>query len=222
MDNNEKNETYKKELYNRRDLLKLLGIGVTGGAAATILSGCQTVNKVGNEINTYLKDGLKYGAIDDYINSKTIAEGDLGKIVYGLTHYPPDFVFDIGRAFKSAFYDVPQEAMRRAIEEKYATIGEANAKKSGKESAKLGPVELLWDAGSHVVEFVSDAGRFVWNYGEVSVEGMGEQITKRPLETAAHGFWTWFFTYLSTQHGEGVVPGAVEDKPPKPSFPKPP
>ena len=186
------------------------GVAIIGGATKAVTDTAGgLINGAGKLLEDYVKDGWEYGAIDNYINKETMQKGDMEKILFGLTHYPADFLFDIGRAFEAAFGKVPEEAMSRAKEEKAAYI-----KKHGKKKVQYGPLAMVWNASEKVVEFANDCGRYVWKYGGVSLEGSVEQVTKRPLETAVHGFWTWFFTYISSQHGNGGGGIGGESKPP--------
>jgi len=167
------------------------------------------VDGVGEGLKAYLDDGWKYGAVDDYINWNTVSEGDLNTIIYGITHYPPDYVFDIARTFEAAFGKVPEEAMRRAKAEKKAESANAQVIQAAELGTKSnGPLETLGNAAGGVCEFVHDSFRFVWHYASVSLEGMAEQLTKRPSETASHGFWTWFWVYQCSTHGSSNGNGA--------------
>jgi len=174
-----------------------------------LLSNIATADGIGNGLQAYLDDGWNYGAVDDYINWDTVSKGRLDTIIYGITHYPPDYVFDIARTFESAFGKVPQEAMRRAQSEKQAKSTSAKVVQPTKSKSKgNGPLETLGGAAGGVGEFAHGSFRFVWHYAAVSLEGMAEQLTKRPSETAAHGFWAWFWVHQCSVHGSSNGNGA--------------
>jgi len=165
-------------------------------------SNIATADGIGDGLKAYFDDGWNYGAVDDYINWDTVSNGELDTIMYGITHYPPDFVFDIARTFESAFGKIPEEAMRRAKAEKKAESAKAQVLTATEPKTKgNGPLEMLGGAAGGVGEFAHDSFRFVWHYAAVSLEGMAEQLTKRPSETAAHGFWTWFWVHQCSVHG---------------------
>lgn len=205
--------TYQNNIYQTAKNYLVRGILIAGITLVPKIAMGKTSEKYApvkkEKIVNILDKGWNYGSIDERLkNIKNI-----GDVAETAALYPLDWFNDVViRSPVAVVHDIPKEAMNRAKKIKAREY----AKKQ--RYAKKGPIEGIG-------EFVGDTGRFLGQYIMVSLEGAGEQITKRPLETIAH-LGTGYFIGKAisdaahrTEHHVGV--GGEEAPPLPPPFPGP-
>ncbi len=167
------------------------------------LGGASLAGLVGAGCATIANKGANYGSIDKRLRNIK----NLNDVIELVVYYPIDWGLDLARGAKAVVYDIPKEAWER-------TANQAGLKKtkSAKSKKKNNILSVLFTP----IEFTA-------NYAVVAAEGALEQITKRPLETIAHGVTTYAIGYWisnAAHRTEHHVKGIGEQLPPgQPEFP---
>lgn len=169
------------------------------------LGGASLAGLVGAGCATIANKGANYTSIDERLRNIKNFNDVTDIIVY----YPIDWGLDLARGARAVVYDISKEAWER-------TANQAGLKKTKLPKSKK---------NNNILSVLFAPIEFTANYAIVAAEGALEQITKRPLETIAHGVTTYgvgrWASDAAHRTEHHVKVGGEEAPPILPEFPKP-